>query len=77
MPYSRLQVKVLNLYKQFIKVCGDKPGMKDHVRNEFKKNRLIPRTDILRIEHHVRRGERQLTLLEKPTISRIGQFSNH
>lgn len=76
MVYSRLQFKVLNIYKQLLRVAGEKPGMKEHIRAEFKKNKVIPRTDLLRIEHYVRRSERQLILLQKPTIHGMGQFSN-
>lgn len=72
--HSKIQMQVLNLYKQFLRAANGRPGMVQHVRNEFRKQAVIPRTDSMRIEFHIRRGQRQLELIKKPTVQSIGSF---
>ena len=72
--YSKVQKHVLQLYRQFLKAVQDRPGVKDHVRNEFKKNSTLPRTDIMHIEYLIRRGERQLNQLKTSEVKGIGVF---
>ena len=72
--HSKIQLQVLRLYKEFMRAAQHKPGMNDHVRLEFKKNAVIPRTDTLRIEHILRRADRQLNLLKKPSVTSMGVF---
>ena len=72
--HSKLQLQVLNLYKQFMRVTENRPGMKEHVRQEFKKYAVLKKTDVMRIEHVYRRAERQLQQLKKPEVRGIGVF---
>ena len=72
--HSKLQLQVLGLYKQFMRVAESRPGMKEHVREEFKKHSSIQKTDVMRIEHVFRRAERQLQQLRKSQVRGIGVF---
>lgn len=72
--HSKLQKQVLSLYKQYLKVCADRPGLKQHIQSEFKKNANIPKTDILRVDHVMRRAVRQLEQLKKPSVQGISAF---
>jgi len=72
--HSKLQLKVLSLYRLFLRTARDKPGATQHVRDEFRRNAAIPRLEIVRIEHIIRRAERQLKLLSNPSIKSIGLF---
>lgn len=74
--HSKIQMQVLRIYKEFMRVAQAKPGMKDHIRLEFKKNAQIPRKDTLHIEHILRRADRQLKLLQKSTVTSMGVFEN-
>ena len=46
----------------------------DNIRFEFKKNAGIPRTEIMRIEHLMRNGQRKLKMIQDPNVSGMGQF---
>jgi len=72
--HSRLQLHVLSLYRQCLRVARDKPGAADYVRSEFRKNADINKSEVMRIEHLVRRGQRQLESLQKPTTTGVGFF---
>ena len=74
MVRSRLQKQVLSLYKRFLQVSRDKPGFTDHIKQEFRKNSAIPRTDGLRIEYLLRRAENQLIRLKKMECKSMGYF---
>lgn len=55
--------------------CENKPGTKEYVRSEFRKNStLIPKTDILRVEYLVRRAEKQLKVLQNDSVKDMGVF---
>ncbi|KAK3093981.1 hypothetical protein FSP39_022465 [Pinctada imbricata] len=71
---SKIQIQVLKLYKDFLRVSKDKPGVKDYIRSEFRKNAQIARKDTLHIEHLLRRGERQLELLKTKEVQGVGVF---
>ena len=73
--YSRLQKQVLSLYRQFLKVAREKPGFSMYVREEFKRNACIPRTDGLRIEYLLRRGQKNLKELQKPECQAFGVYT--
>ena len=72
--HSKIQVQVLKLYRQLMRAAKNKPGVAEHVRSEFKKNAIIPRSDTLRIEYLMRRGHRQLEVIKKSTVQSIGSF---
>lgn len=72
--HSKLQLQVLALYRQCLRVARDKPGAVDHVRTEFRKNADINKSEVMRIEHLLRRGQRQLESLRKPTTTGVGVF---
>ena len=74
--HSKIQLQVLQLYKSFLRASESKPGVKDYVRSEFKKNAQIARTDTLRIEHIMRRSQRQLQSLKKSNVTSMGVFEN-
>lgn len=75
MVRSRLQKQVLSLYRAFLRASEDKPGFKDHIRYEFRKNSVIPKTDGLRIEYLLRRAQNQLKQLQKMECQSIGFFT--
>jgi len=74
MRRSKLQVQVLNLYKQCLRAAQSKPGFKDNVQNEFRRNANIPRTETMRIEHMMRSGYRKLDMMKDPNVSSMGNF---
>lgn len=67
--HSRLQLEVLSLFKQFLRTVGDKPGMADHIRNEFRKNASLQKSNTLIIDHLLRKGKRQLNEVQKSTVT--------
>ena len=72
--HSKLQLQVLSLYRNLLRVARCKPGATEYVQYEFRKNASISKTEVMRIEHLLRRGERQLEGLKKPSTSGIGLF---
>lgn len=46
-----------------------------YVREEFKRNACIPRTDGLRIEYLLRRGQKNLKELQKPECQAFGVYT--
>lgn len=72
--HSKIQKQVLVLYKQCLRAAENKPGFKENVRNDFKKNALMPKKDILRIEHVMRQGERKLKMMQDPYVDGMGRF---
>ena len=75
--HSKIQIQVLGLYRQFMRAAQDRPGIADHIRSEFKKNMQLPRSDSLRIEFLMRRGQRQLDQLKTSTIKKMGVFQDN
>ena len=73
--HSKVQKQILSLYREFLKISKAKPGMTDYIRNEFKKNAAIPRTETLHIEHLFRRGQRQLQMLQRQDVQGVGVFT--
>ena len=73
--HSKIQLKVLSLYKACLRAAKDKPGFDHTIRTEFKKNsKIIEKTDILRIEHLMRHGQRKLDMIKDPNVSSMGHF---
>ncbi|ESN98717.1 hypothetical protein HELRODRAFT_66878 [Helobdella robusta] len=72
--HNKLQLEILSLYRQFLRVVSDRPGTSEYVKSEFRKNSYIPKKNILQIEQIVRRAQRQLESLKKPTTKGIGVF---
>ena len=55
----------------------DRPGVEQHIKSQFRKNAVIPKTDVLHIEQILRRSQRQLDQLKKPSVRGIGSFQNN
>ncbi len=72
--HTKLQLQVLRLYKSFLRSAAGRPGIPDHVKSEFKKNATVPKKNILQIEYLIRRAERQLQLMSKPSVRGVGVF---
>ncbi|XP_014379623.1 succinate dehydrogenase assembly factor 1, mitochondrial [Alligator sinensis] len=66
--HSQLQREVLSLYKQCLRAAQGKPGFAPRVREEFRRNAALPASDVLRIEHLLRRGQRQLEQLRDALV---------
>lgn len=73
--HSKIQIQVLSLYREFLKVSKTQPGLADYVRSEFKKNAQIPRTNTIQIEQVYRRGLRQLEMLKRKDVKGVGVFT--
>lgn len=71
---SRLQKEVLSLYRQFLIAAKDKPSFKITIKQEFQQNKSIPRSDTLRIEFLLRKGNKKLEMIKDPQITGIGHF---
>jgi len=72
--HSKLQRNVLILYKNFLRLSENKPGINEYVKMEFRKNKEIAKSDVLRIEYLMRRGERQMQLLKNSAVQDMGFF---
>ena len=73
---SQVQKQVLSLYRSFLREAADKPGVRSHIQNEFRKNKSIPKTNITMVEYLIRRGKKQLKDLQKSQITSMGVFTN-
>lgn len=71
---SQVQKQVLTLYRSLLREAAEKPGVKVHIKNEFQKNKNIPRTNIMQIEYLVRRGTKRLKEMKTGQITSIGSF---
>ena len=72
--HSKIQLQVLRLYKDFMRTAASRPGIQEHVRSEFKKNKTISKKNVLMIEYLLRRGERQLKQVSKSSVQCVGVF---
>ncbi|KAK2838200.1 hypothetical protein Q5P01_015412 [Channa striata] len=72
---SKLQKQVLALYRQFLRAGQDKPGFLPRIRDEFRENARIKKTDVMHIEYLYRRGQRQLEQLKDVNTKQLGSFS--
>ncbi|XP_014052071.1 succinate dehydrogenase assembly factor 1, mitochondrial isoform X1 [Salmo salar] len=73
--HSKLQKQVLSLYRQFLRAGQDKPGFLPRIRDEFRENSHIKKTDVMHIEYLYRRGQRQLDQLKDVNTKQLGTFS--
>lgn len=71
---SQVQKQVLSLYRSLLREASDKPGIKEHVQNEFRKNRDIPKTNIMMVEYLIRNGKKRLKDIQNSQITSIGVF---
>ena len=73
--HSQLQREVLRLYRAFLRACEGKPSeTRDHVRRVFRENASsVGRANVLYTEYLVRRGRRQLRMLQTSDgITKLG-----
>ncbi|RVE67807.1 hypothetical protein OJAV_G00085530 [Oryzias javanicus] len=75
MRHSKLQRQVLVLYREFLRAAQDKPGFVPRIRDEFRENARIKKTDVMHIEYLYRRGQRQLEQLRDANTKQLGSFS--
>ncbi len=70
--YSQFQLKVLDLYAQFIRLSKDKPGLLNKVRSEFRQSsNLNVKNDSLLIDYKLRRAKNQLDMLKTSRVSSV------
>lgn len=74
MARSRLQREVLNLYKSCLAAAKGKPGFDRTVREEFRRNAIVPRAETMRIEYLLRNGRKKLEMIQDPHITGMGHF---
>lgn len=72
--HSKIQKEVLLLYREFLKIGKQKPGIDSYVKVQFKKNAHIPRTETLRIDYLIRQGRKQLDMLKMEDVQKMGVF---
>jgi len=73
--HSKIQKQVLSLYKTLLRAAEGKPGFDYAIRTEFKKNSIaLEKTDVLRIEHLMRNGQRKLEMIKDSNVSGMGHF---
>ncbi|XP_006002677.1 succinate dehydrogenase assembly factor 1, mitochondrial [Latimeria chalumnae] len=72
--HSKLQKQVLGLYRQFLRAGKEKPGFLPRIREEFRTNARIPKSEVMYIEYLFRRAQRQLELLKDPCTKQLGAF---
>ncbi|XP_066501928.1 succinate dehydrogenase assembly factor 1, mitochondrial [Hoplias malabaricus] len=73
--HSKLQKQVLSLYRQFLRAGKAKPGFVPRIREEFRANAAIKKTDVMHIEYLCRRAQRQLEQLRDVNTKQLGLFS--
>jgi hypothetical protein len=70
--YSQFQLKVLDLYAQFVRLSKNKPGLLNTIRLEFRQNsKLNIKNDSLLIDYKIRRANNQLEMLKKSRVSSV------
>lgn len=72
MSHSKLQLEVLQLYKQFLRFAEKQQenDLRKHVREIFRKNSTqIEKSNTILIEYHLRRGKWQLDQLKKTSVT--------
>ena len=75
-----LQRQVLSFYRDVIRVARSKdPELKSqilqHARNQIEENKTIERRNVMLVEHLLRKGKRQLEILDNGSIQGIGFYS--
>ncbi len=70
--YSPFQLKVLDLYSQFVRLAKNKPGLLFTVRKEFRQGaRLNIKNDSLLIDYKLRRAKNQLDMLKTSRVNSV------
>ena len=73
--HSKIQRQVLSLYKSCLRASESKPGFAHAIRSEFKANATaIEKSNVLTIEHLMRKGQRKLDMIKDPNVSGMGHF---
>ena len=70
--YSKFQLSILTLYREFVRLATRTPGLLDKVRHEFRSAReLSVRTDSLAIDYKLRRARNQLDMLKSSRVQAV------
>jgi succinate dehydrogenase assembly factor 1 len=74
-----IQHQVIQLYRDCLRAIKKKPKESQHnftcfVQREFRKNQSISRKEFTTIEYLIRKGQRQLLLLQSDQIHSISLF---
>lgn len=73
---SAFQLKILNLYAQFIRLSKTRPGLLEKVRTEFREaSKLDRKEDSLLIDYKVRRARNQLEMFKTSRVSAVKTFN--
>ncbi|XP_076836586.1 succinate dehydrogenase assembly factor 1, mitochondrial [Brachyhypopomus gauderio] len=75
--HSKLQKQVLSLYRQFLRAGRDKPSFIPRIREEFRANSTLKKSDVMHIEYIYRRAQRQLEQLKDVNTKQLGFFCKH
>jgi len=71
---SRLQKEVLSLYKQCLTAAKGRPGFTGSVKSEFRQHASVPKSETMRIEYLLRKGQKKLDMMRDPNVSGMGHF---
>jgi hypothetical protein len=77
LPSPSLQKQVLSLYRDLLRAARHKPadaraGIEALARSEYERWRHLPRSELNRIEHLLRRGRRQAEMLGQSDVQGFG-----
>ncbi|PAA60968.1 hypothetical protein BOX15_Mlig011069g1, partial [Macrostomum lignano] len=73
-PGGKIRQTVLQLYRDFLRLGRQKPGVADLAKREFRRHSRIPASDVVRIEQQVRRGKHLLATLSSQHVTGIGSI---
>ena len=73
--HSKLQIKILQLYKDLLLVAQKKSLDKNLIKSEFRKNSHISKSNTVPIEYLYRRGCKQLELFNKDQVIAASNFT--
>lgn len=72
---SHIQREVIKLYKGFLHASSGTDGMKEYIRQVFRQNAQLKRTEMLKIEYLLHKGQRELrSLKQSGNVTRISKF---
>uniref|UniRef100_A0A0K0F757 Complex1_LYR_dom domain-containing protein n=1 Tax=Strongyloides venezuelensis TaxID=75913 RepID=A0A0K0F757_STRVS len=71
MVYSKIQIRILDLYKRYLRAIKDHPeSYRNFIKDSFREGaKKYSKNDFLIIEHQIARGEHKLTELKFCRIS--------
>ncbi|CAI5448541.1 unnamed protein product [Caenorhabditis angaria] len=77
--HSKLQKLVLSTYRDFLRASRNQhPSIRTHIRQEFRASATrFDKSEVLIIEHFLRRSQRQLETIRKGQIEKISVVENH